>query len=113
MHKAHASERWISDGNFAQATFDIRLQRATLLIWVEHSRLVCATRVIRRVFRRGEPHRIGRIGNVLRFIWRFNRVNRPLIEAARLRYGPDVPVMRLIGNHDIESFLSNYEEAWR
>ena len=108
MKEAHAGEAWISDGNFALATFDIRLPRATLVIWMERSRLYCAWRAITRVFQRGEAHRIGKLPDVLAFIWRFDRVNRPRIEAARGAYGPEVPVRRLTGSRDIADFLSSY-----
>jgi adenylate kinase family enzyme len=32
VKEAHAGDAWISDGNFAVATFDIRLSRATQVI---------------------------------------------------------------------------------
>lgn len=75
--KAHVGDRWISDGNFAVATFDIRLPRATLVVWMERSRLSCAWRAIARVFKRGEAHRQGKLTKVLAFIWQFDRINRP------------------------------------
>jgi adenylate kinase family enzyme len=109
MKEAHAGEAWISDGNFALATFDIRLPRATLVIWMERSRLYCAWRAITRVFQRGEAHRIGKLPEVLAFIWNFDRVNRPRIEAARVSQGPEVPVRRLTGSRDIADFLSSYD----
>lgn len=68
MKQAHTGEEWISDGNFALASFDIRLPRATLVIWIERSKLYCAMRAITRVFKRGEPHRIGKLAEVLAFI---------------------------------------------
>lgn len=93
--QAHAGDKWISDGNFSAATFDIRLPRATLVIWLERARLVCARRAIARVLKPGEPHRVGRLPEVLRFIWNFERVNRPRIEALREIHGPHVPVQHL------------------
>jgi adenylate kinase family enzyme len=108
MTQAHAVDAWISDGNFALATFDIRLARATLVIWLERSRLSCAARAITRLFKRGEAHRIGKLTEVLKFIWKFDRVNRPLIETARISYGRDVPVCRLTGRRDIAAFLAAY-----
>ncbi len=107
IEKAHAADNWISDGNFALATFDIRLPRATLVIWLERSKLCCAWRVITRVFKEDEPHRIGKLGEVLAFIWKFNRVNRPRIEAQRISCGPHVPVWRLTSNREIAAFLSS------
>jgi adenylate kinase family enzyme len=113
IEKAHAGDAWISDGNFAVATFDIRLPRATQMVWLEQSKLSCARRAIARVFKPGESHRIGRLTNVLAFIWRFDRVNRPLIERARVAHGPNVPVRRLSGRRDIADFVSSYCDARR
>jgi hypothetical protein len=108
IKKAHAGDEWISDGNFALASFDIRLPRATLVIWLERPKLSCIWRVVTRVFKRGEFHRIGGLPDVLAFIWKFDRVNRPRIEAMRVSHGPDVPVRRLTGNRDIAMFLSSH-----
>jgi adenylate kinase family enzyme len=111
VQKAHAGEEWVSDGNFALATFDIRLPRATLVIWLERSRMYCAWRAITRVFKRGEAHRISKLGEVLAFIWKFDRVNRPRIEATRVSYGPDVPVRRLSRSSEIAAFLGSYGDG--
>jgi adenylate kinase family enzyme len=108
VKEAHAVDAWISDGNFALATFDIRLARATLVIWLERSRLSCAWRAITRVFKSGEAHRVGKLPEVFAFIWKFDRVNRPLIEMTRVSHGPDVPVCRLTGSRDITAFLDTY-----
>jgi len=95
VKQAHAGPAWISDGNFAQATFDLRLPRATLVIWLERPRLLCACRAVRRVLKSGEAHRAGNLLKVLAFIRRFDRVNRPRIEAIRLSQGASVPIRRL------------------
>jgi hypothetical protein len=113
MKEAHAGDEWISDGNFALATFDIRLPRATLIIWLERSKLHCAWRAITRVFKSGDAHRIRGLGKVLAFIWRFDRVNRPLIDATRISHGPDVPVRRLTSSREIRAFLSLYGDSAR
>jgi adenylate kinase family enzyme len=106
IEKAHAGDSWISDGNFAAATFDIRLSRATMVIWLERSKLSCAWRATTRVFKGGDAHRIGNLAKVLAFIWKFDQVNRPLIEATRVSQGPSVPVRTLTGSRDIAAFLS-------
>jgi hypothetical protein len=110
MNDAHAGDAWISDGNFALATFDIRLPRASLVVWLDRPRLLCAGRSIARVFQKGEAHRIGGLAKVLRFIWNFDRINRPLIEANRIAYGPDVPVLRLKNSRSIAAFLSSCDQ---
>jgi adenylate kinase family enzyme len=107
MKAAHDGEAWISDGNFAAVTFDIRLPRANLIVWLDRSRLVCARNAVTRVFRPGEAHRMGRLGEVLAFIRNFDRINRPKIEAERLAHGPDVPVSRLTNDREIATFLED------
>jgi adenylate kinase family enzyme len=111
IEKSHAGDEWISDGNFAVATFDIRLPRATLVIWLERSKLFCAWRAVTRVFKHGGDHQIGRLAEVLAFIWKFERVNRPRIEAIRISHGPHVPVRRLTSSREIEAFLSSYGDG--
>jgi hypothetical protein len=110
MKQAHAGDRWISDGNFAQATFDIRLPRATLVVWLERSKLFCAWHATTRVFKRGEAHRIPRLPRVLAFIGNFDRVNRPRIEAIRVSHGPTVPVCRLRHGRDLAAFLASFSD---
>lgn len=107
LARLHAAEAWISDGNFAAVTFDIRLPRADLLVWLERPRLVCAWRAIARVFRAGEPHQRGDLLTVLRFIWGFNRRNRPRIEAARAQYGAEIPVVRLRTDREVDDFVAS------
>lgn len=111
IQQTHAGDQWISDGNFALATFDIRLPRATQVVWLERPRLYCAWRVVTRVLKHGEPHRLSGLAKVLAFIWRFDRVNRPRIEAARIAHGPNVPVCRLRKSREVEAFLSSYHDS--
>lgn len=113
VEKAHAGDEWISDGNFAVASFDIRLPRATLVVWMERSKLLCAWRAIARVFKHGEHHRVNGLVEVLAFIWRFDRVNLPRIEAIRISHGADVPVRRLRSSREIEVFLFSYGDGAR
>lgn len=105
MVTSHAGERWVSDGNFATATFDIRLPRATLIVWLDRPRWLCALRSMGRVFRKDDDHRIGGLMKVLRFIAKFERVNRPLIERLRIEHGSHVPVRHLKSDREIEAFV--------
>lgn len=111
MKEAHAGETWISDGNFALVTFDIRLPRASLVVWLDRPKLFCSWRAVMRVFRPGNDHRIGGLAEVLRFIWNFDRINFPQIEANRIAHGPDVPVCRLTNKRQIAAFLSSFDVA--
>ena len=106
MATLHAADAWISDGNFAAVTFDLRIPRTDLVVWLHRPRLTCAWRAVRRVFQKGEMHQRGDLLTVLKFIWGFDRQNRPRIEALRLQYGPDVPVVRLRTDQDIADFVA-------
>jgi adenylate kinase family enzyme len=112
--EAHRGEAWISEGNFASWTFDLRLPRAEALIVLERPRWLCLWRVFRRaaVERRnrsdlpfGCREQIDR--DLLEYIWNFGKIGRPEIEAARLNHGPSVPVLRLSRNREISAFLSS------
>ena len=101
---AHARDGWISDGNFALATFDIRMPRAEVVVWLERPRLACAWRAATRVLRPGESHKLRNLPRVLAFIWNFDRLNRPIIEAARMTHGAKVPIVRLGSSREISDF---------
>lgn len=105
---AHSGDGWISDGNFAAATFDLRLPRAQLIVWLDRPRLGCAWRALTRVFRADESHRFGGLHKAMAFIWNFDQVNRPRIEAARKQHGPDVPVLHLTSERAIGDFLNRF-----
>lgn len=116
LQEAIAGDAWITDGNYALLTFDLRLPRADLVIWIERTTASCLFRVLRRAIASyfqdkehlaaGCPERFDRrLWDRLRFIWNFNRVNVPRIEAARMTHGPDVPVITLNADRQIAAFL--------
>ncbi|MEJ1969313.1 MAG: hypothetical protein WDN03_11880 [Rhizomicrobium sp.] len=106
LRALHAGEAWISDGNFAAVTFDLRLPRATLVVWLDTPRWRCALRAMARVLHRGSDHRLAGLRKVLAFIRNFERVNRPRIERLRKEHGPDVPAVHLKTAAEVESFLA-------
>jgi adenylate kinase family enzyme len=106
--QVHSGESWVSDGNFAATTFDLRLPRADLIVWIDRPRVVCAWRATRRVFRRTETHKLRDLPKALRFIHHFDRVNIPRIEAARTAHGANMPMMHLADESDTEAFLNRY-----
>ena len=105
LQALHAQDAWISDGNFAAVTFDLRMPRADLVVWLDRPRLTCAWRAIIRTLQAGELHRPRDLATVLRFIWTFERRNRPRIEALRLRHGPGAPVVRLRSDREVAAFV--------
>jgi adenylate kinase family enzyme len=114
--QAHAGNAWISEGNYITKTFDLRLPRADIFITLDRSRWLCLVRVVSRViFRRaradlaeGCPEHFD--WELLVFIWNFEQVTRPRIEAARLALCPDVPVIRLRSEREIAAFLAAQHE---
>ena len=112
--EAHKGEAWISEGNFATWTFDIRLPRADAVIALERPRWLCLWRVFWRAAaeRRnrpdlpfGCPEQIDR--DLVDYIWNYRKVGRPEIEAARLAYGRAAPIVRLYGDREIAAFLAS------
>jgi adenylate kinase family enzyme len=109
---AIAGESWISEGNYLQS-FDLRLLRADLVIFLKRSRWLCLWRVLwRAVFERnrrpdlpaGCPERPD--WQLLHYIWRFEAATRPYLERARIAYGAEVPVVRLGSEREIRAFLA-------
>lgn len=85
----------MSDGNFALATFDLRLPRAELVLWLERPKQVSAFNAVCRLAQSDQTHKWRGLPEVLRFIWRFDRTNRPRIMATLAEHGPGVPVRHL------------------
>ena len=51
------------------------------------------------------PLPLAPVGMAMRFIRRFDQVNRPLIEAQRKAHGPDIPVVHIRSTAEAERFL--------
>jgi adenylate kinase family enzyme len=113
VEELHAGERWISDGNFAAATFDLRLPRATLIVWVEGSRIGCSWRALVRALKPGDPHHLAGLFDVWSFIWRFDRVNRPRIEAMIAEHGAHVRQRTLRSRAEAAAFLEEFRSDLR
>jgi adenylate kinase family enzyme len=105
--QAHLGDTWVSDGNFAKASFDLRAPRADLIIWLAPPRSLCAWRALRRIFDPDEPHRPRDLWKVLTFIVGFESVNRPLIEGELAQWAPAAKQIRLTTHQDIESLFRN------
>ena len=110
---AHSGEAWISEGNFAPWTFDLRLPRAEAVIVLERPRWLCLWRVGRRALleRRGRTdlpegcrEQVDR--ELVAFIWTYDKVGRPEIEAALREHGPAASVIRLRSDREFAAFLA-------
>lgn len=117
---AISAQAWICEGNYARRTFDLRLPRTDLIIWLDTPRLVCLTRVIiRSVMNRprsdlpaGCTEKLDRAFlTFLKFVWNFDRSNRPGIDAMRLAIGPQIPMVQLRCKQQIGAFLDRLPAA--
>jgi adenylate kinase family enzyme len=116
---AVAGEGWVVDGAFSGLAFDLTLARADTLIVIERPRWLCLWRIARRsAFDRdvtrpdlpkGCPEQFD--WNLMRGAWRYNADRRPRIEAERLNYGAQIPVVRLSRDREIEEFIDSSSPA--
>ncbi|MBB3312171.1 adenylate kinase family enzyme [Rhizobium sp. BK196] len=107
-----ADERWIMDGTNT-STFDIRLPRTDIVIWVRMPRLLCIWGVLTRWLKhlgRSRPEMApGCIEKVdwqfLEFIWTFEKKFTPRIIEAIAAYGPHVPVLQVKSRRQMRALL--------
>jgi adenylate kinase family enzyme len=105
-------ERWIMDGT-NPSTFDIRLPRTDLVIWVRMPRVLCIWGAVSRWLKwmgRTRPEMApGCIEKVdwdfLRFIWTFEEKFTPRVLAGLAEHGPDVPVLQLKSRGEMRQLL--------
>ena len=117
LAEAHAGEAWVSDGNYAAVSFDLRLPRAEAVIWVDRPWPLCAWRALRRAalgqVRADQRLADGcrdaldrRLLERLRFIRGFERRNRPVIEARLAELRPDLAPVQVAGSAEVERLLA-------
>jgi adenylate kinase family enzyme len=105
-------ERWIMDGT-NPSTFDVRLPRTDLVIWVRMPRLLCIWGAVSRWLKwmgRTRPEMApGCIEKIdwefLRFIWTFEEKFTPRVLAGLAEHGPDVPVLQLKSRGEMRQLL--------
>lgn len=116
-----AKPAWVMDGNYA-STFDIRVPRATAIVWLDLPRWQCSLSVLWRVARnhgRSRPD-LGTAGperfdwSFMRWIWNYPQTMRPKTARMLERLRPDQRVFVLRSRSDIpalEAALTHLEEA--
>lgn len=111
-------DRGVMDGT-NPSSFDIRIPRSEVLIWVRMSRFVCLAGVLRRwiayagrarpEMAEGCPERIDL--HFLRYIWRFETVHAPLVIANIGAFGQNLPVLMLKSRRDMRRLLDLVEAS--
>ena len=106
-------ERWVIDGSGA-STFDIRLPRADLVLWVRVPRRVALSGLTRRVIRHLGTVRPDMADGCpepfpdrefLSYVWNFEKEHAPGFVRAFDRHGPQVPVVVLRARGEIADLL--------
>lgn len=106
-------ERWVMCGT-ATSTFDLRLPRADLVVWLRVGRLAALSGVARRVLTNygrvrpdmapGCPEKLPDWA-FLRYIWTFERAVSPRIVALLDRHAPSTPVVTLTARRHARALL--------
>ncbi|MBW9053538.1 AAA family ATPase [Rhizobium mesosinicum] len=107
-----AGERWIMDGT-NPSTFDIRLPRTEIVIWVRMPRLLCVwgvmTRWLKHIGRTRPEMAPGCNDKVdwqfLKFIWTFEEKFSPRVTAGIAAHGPHVPVLQVKSRRQMRALL--------
>lgn len=107
-------ERWIMDGSGA-STFDIRLPRAELVLWVRVPRRIALAGLTKRVIRSygrvrpdmaaGCPEKLPD-KEFLSYIWNFEKIHTPKFIKNLDLYGPDIPVAILKSYREMDVMLT-------
>lgn len=97
-----AKDRWVMDGN-NPSSFDMRLPRSDIVIWVRMPRWLCLWGAVSRAVKgygrtrpemaRGCPERLDI--EFLRYIWNFEQRQTPVFERNFALYGPSLPIFQL------------------
>ncbi|MDK4702385.1 AAA family ATPase [Rhizobium sp. CNPSo 4062] len=107
-----AEDRWLIDGT-GPSTFDLRLPRTELVLWVRMPRWICMWGALSRALRwlgrsrpdmaPGCPERID--WEFLRYIWDWEQKFAPKVLAGLAQHGPDVPVLQLKSRGEMRQLL--------
>jgi adenylate kinase family enzyme len=114
IEAATAGDGWIVDGTYVSRVGDLTLGRADTIVWVDQPRRVCLWRVLVRTWREWGRTRIDMAegckekvdAEFLSYIWNWDRLTRPRVEAAIARHAPDIPLIRLRSDSEIAAFVA-------
>ncbi len=114
ISKTVAEDRWLMDGT-GPSTFDLRLPRTNLIIWLRLPRWLCLLGVVKRglqYFGRTRPDMapgcVERFPDreFLSYIWTFEAKFVPVIKRNIDLYGRDVPLLVLKSRREADQLLA-------
>lgn len=100
-----AEEAWVVEG-CSFSTFEMRFAKADVLIYFHFSRLVCFSRLFKRLFnyKRDFGGLRAVTWEILQYTWNFDKEKRAKIEELRRKY-PQTEFLIFRGQKDANSFL--------
>ncbi|MEM1066801.1 MAG: AAA family ATPase [Pseudomonadota bacterium] len=119
LERLVAQDRWVMDGS-NPSTFDLRLPRADLILWLRLSRWAALFGVGRRVLANYGRVRVAMAEGCpepfpdrefLHYIWAFERVTAPRFIERIDRFGAHVPVCELASHKAVAALLADMERA--
>lgn len=120
LRKVVAEERWIIDGNFLDhADEDGRFARADTVVFLDLPRRVCLRRALTRLIRDRRRRRPDLPEgcdesfdpDLLRWIWRYPRTDRPVVLDMLASLPTSIRVHHLRSDADVRGFLAALEPA--
>jgi adenylate kinase family enzyme len=113
-----ATPAWIMDGNYSN-TYDLRMPRAHIILWLDYSRWTCMRSVLARTARgygrvrdglpAGCPERIDM--EFFNYVWTFDRFHRPRIVAGLDIYAKEARIERFESRKEAERFFARVERG--
>ncbi len=113
LQQIASRERWIIDGS-GPSSFDIRLPRTDIVIWMRLPRLTCMLGLARRVtkyYGRVRPDMAGGCKeplpgfDFLTYIWTFEKRHAPLFVRNFDLHGPEVPIFQIKSRAEADRLL--------
>lgn len=106
-------DRWVMDGS-NPSSFDLRMPRADIVVWVRINRMTCIVSVVTRVLKSYGKTRVdmapGCVEQLpdrefLSYIWNFEKRHAPIFLRNFDRYGPNVPIFQLKSRAETQRLL--------
>jgi len=118
VEKLVLGERWIMDGTYP-SSFDVRLPRTDLVLWVRVPRCIALSSVYKRVYKHYGTTRPDMAEGCLEqlpdreflsYIWNFDKKTAPIVVRQLDLHGPDVPVLVLQSRKAMDLLVRKIEK---